>query len=116
MSKIKFMISGVDLDVLDKSGIYPCAVCLNVGSNAIICTTCQLCIHKRCSGIETALKEDPGYVCPRCQGIVRPIDGRPITEVPVDNTQLEVVDRFVYLGDKLSIGINRCGIAWGKFR
>ena len=69
------------------------------------------------------LKEDPGYVCPRCQGKVRPIDGRPITEVPVDNTQLEVVDRFVYLGDKLSACggcrlavINRCGIAWVKFR
>ena len=124
MSKTKFMISGVGLDVLDKAGKYPCAVCCkNVGSNAIICSTCKLWVHKRCSGIKTALKEDPGYVCPRCQGRVRPIDGRPITEVPVDNTQLEVVDRFVYLGDKLSSGggctlavINRCGIAWGKFR
>ena len=48
MSKTKFMISGVDLDVLDKSGIYPCAVYRkNVGSNAIICTICKLCIHKR---------------------------------------------------------------------
>ena len=117
MSKTKFMISGVGLDVLDKSGKYPCAVCRkNVGPNVIICSICKLWVHKRCSDIETALKEDPDYVCPRCQGIVRPIDGRPITEVPVDNTQLEVVDRFVYLGDNLSTGITRCGIAWGKFR
>ena len=99
------MISGVGLEVLDKSGKYPCAEsCKNVGSRAIICSTCKPWVHKTCSGIKTALKEDPGYVCPRCQGIVPPIDGRPITDVPVDNTKLEVVDTFVYLGDKLSSG------------
>ena len=59
MSKTKFMISGVGLDVLDKSGKYPCAVCRkNVGSNVIICSICKLWVHKRCSDIKTALKED----------------------------------------------------------
>ena len=55
-------------------------------------------------GIETALKEDTGYVCPRCQGIVRPIDGRPISEVPVDNTQLEV--------ERAHLGSIRSEVCW----
>ena len=99
MSKTKFMKLGVGLDAQDKSGKYLCAVCCK---NVELCFTCKLWVLKRCSGIQTALKDDPGYVCPRCQGIVCPIHGRPITEVPVDTTQLKVVDRFVYLEDKLS--------------
>ncbi len=64
-------------------------------------------------------------MCPRCLGApsVRPIDGRPLKTVQVDDCELEVVDRFCYLGDMLSAGggcmaaaIARCKSAWGKFR
>ena len=52
MKKTKFMVSGVDLDVLQKSGKYPCAVCCkSVGNNSIECLQCKLWFHKRCSGI-----------------------------------------------------------------
>ena len=41
-------------------------------------------------------------MCSRCQGTVRPIDGRPQDEVQVVSDKLEVVASFCYLGDMLS--------------
>ncbi|XP_052284936.1 uncharacterized protein LOC127881237 [Dreissena polymorpha] len=53
----------------------------------------------------------------------RPIDGRPVTQVVVDGSQLDVEASFCYLGDTLcaEIGcelaiITRCCTAWGKFK
>ena len=124
MPKTKFMISGVGLDVLVDEGAFPCAVCRKgVASNSICCSKCLLWVHKKCSRISGRLREDPDYVCPRCQGLSRPIDGRPATHIEVGSVQVEVVDEFCYLGDMLGAGggctnaiINRCRIAWGKFR
>ena len=45
-------------------------------------------------------------VCPRCRGVSRPIDGRPLTQVEVDGAQLDVVANFCYLGDMLSAGVD----------
>ena len=125
MPKTKFMVSGLELDVLRDSGKFPCSVCRSgVGAASIFCTKCKHWVHKKCSGLKT-LTPDPAYVCPRCLGApgVRPIDGRPLKTVQVDGCELEVVDRFCYLGDMLSAGggcmtaaIARCKSAWGKFR
>ena len=56
------------------------------------------------------------YVCPRCLGVVRPIDGHFATFLDVEST-------FCYLGDTLnSLGgcehaiKARCCVVWGKFR
>ena len=64
-------------------------------------------LHARCRG-------EPG---------VRPIDGRHFKEVEVGDCVLEAVDRFYYLGDRLSAGggcmaaaTARCRCAWGKNR
>ena len=127
MKKTMFMASGPKMDVLRESGKYPCAVCLTgVGRASILCTTCKKWVHKKCSG-RTVLRvdsEDP-YVCPRCKGDedVRPIDGRPFVKVQVGDKELDVVDRFCYLGDMISAGggceaavIARCRTAWAKFR
>ena len=53
----------------------------------------------------------------------RPIDGRPVTQVDVDGTLLDVEASFCYLVDMLSAGggcslaiITRCCTAWGKFK
>ena len=58
-----------------------------------------------------------------CRGQTRPIDGRPVTQVDVDGTLLDVEASFCYLGDMLSAGgscslaiITRCCTAWGKFK
>ena len=112
MGKTKIMESGINLDMLKKSGKYPCGVCQSgVGSsNAIFCGGCKRWVHKKCR-------------CARCLGTARAIDEREVSEVEVGNEKLEVVPEFCYLGDMLSAGggcelaaITRCKCAWGKFR
>ena len=124
MKKTKVMVSGVGLDVLKDSGKYPCAVCRRgVGNNSIKCSQCKMWVHKKCSRISGPLKDDPDYVCPRCCGVARPIDGRPACQVDVNGTMLNVEPTFCYLGDMLSAGggcdsaiAARCCAAWGRFR
>ena len=125
MGKTKIMESGINLDLLKKSGKYPCGVCQSgVGSsNAIFCGGCKRWVHKKCSGIKGPLHPDPEFRCARCLGTARAIDEREISEVEVGNEKLEVVPEFCYLGDMLSAGggcelaaITRCKCAWGKFR
>ena len=124
MGKTKIMESGINLDVLKKSGKFPCGVCQSgVGSsNAIFCGGCKRWVHKKCSGIKGPLRPDPEFRCARCLGTARAIDGREVSEVEVGNEKLEAVPEFCYLGDMLSAGggcelaaITRCKCAWGKF-
>ena len=118
------MISGAGLDVLRDSSAFPCAVCRSgVGANSISCSQCKLGVHKKCSGIKGRLNVTPDYVCQRCLDQARPTDGRPITQVKVDGTLLDVEACFCYLGDMLSAGggcalaiATRCSTDWGKFR
>ena len=125
MGKTTIMESGINLDVLKKSGKYPCGVCQSgVGSsNAIFCGGCKRWVHKKCSGIKGPLRPDPEFRCARCLGTARAIDEREVSEVEVGNEKLEVVPGFCYLEDMLSAGggcelaaITRCKCAWGKFR
>ena len=106
MGKTKIMESGINLDVLKKSGKYPCGVCQSgVGSsNAIFCGGCKRWVHKKCSGIKGPLRPDPEFRCARCLGTARAIDEREVSEVEVGNEKLEVVPEFCYLGDMLSAG------------
>ena len=128
MKKTKFMVSGIGRGVLKDSGKHPCAVCRKgTGRPAIQCSQCKFWVHgkKKCSGIAGRLREDPTYVCRRCRGDpdVRPIDGRTVTSDKVDDSTLEVVSEFCYLGDVLDAGggctraiTARCCAAWGKFK
>lgn len=124
MGKTKILVSGPQLDLLKKTGKYPCAICLTgTGSNAILCSGCSSWVHKKCSGIKGLLRPDPEFRCARCLGTARPIDGRQMKEVFVGEERLEVVSEFCYLGDMLSAGggcelatSTRCKVAWGKFR
>ena len=124
MGKTKIMASGMNLDLLKKSGKDPCGVCqTGVGSNSIFCGGCLWWLHKKCSGIKSPLRPDPDFRCTRCLGTARPIDGRTVKEVKVDDEKLEVVPEFCYLEDMLSAGdgcelaaVTHCRCAWGKFR
>ena len=52
MKKTKFLVSGDDQDVLQKSGEHLCAVCCSgVSRNSILCSQCMLWVHKTSSGI-----------------------------------------------------------------
>ena len=124
MKKTKFLISGIGLNLLQDSGKFPCAVCRSgVGTNSILCSQCKMWVHKKCSNVLGRLSADPNYICPRCSGVARPIDGRPVTHVDIDDTTLDVETSFCYLGDMLCAGggceraiAARCCVAWGKFR
>ena len=125
MGKTKIMESGINLDVLKKSGKYPCGVCLTgVGStNAILCDGCERWVHKKCSVIKGRLLPESEFKCARCLGTARAINGRQSLEVEVGNEKLEVVPEFWDLRDMLSAGggcelaaITRFKCAWSKFR
>ena len=100
--KTKILASGMDLDLLKKSGKEPYGVCQKgVGSNAILCGGCLCWIHKKFNDIKSPLRPDPDFRCDRCLGTARPIDGRTVKEVKVDDEKLEAVPEFCYLGDML---------------
>ena len=65
MGKTKIMESGINLDVLKKSGKYPCGVCQSgVGSsNAIFCGGCKRWVLKKYSGIKGPLRPDSEFRC-----------------------------------------------------
>ena len=124
MPKLKFLISGVGLDVLKDTGKFPCTVCRSgVGNNSIQCSRCKLWVHKWCSSLKGRLVQNTQYTCPRCLGNAHHIDGRPTTQVDINGSLLEVIPTFPYLGDTLNAGggcdsaiAGRCCAAWGKFR
>ena len=95
--KMKIMICGTELDLLQSSGEFPCAVCgTGVGSNSIFCKGCKHWVHKKCSGLKR-LTKDTNYRCTWCRGTARPLDGRPQKEVQVRPVKLEVVASFLLL-------------------
>ena len=122
MSKTKFLISGVGLDVLKDTEKFPYAICRSgVGNNSIQCSRCKLWVHKRCSSLKGRLVHNTLYACPRCLGNACPIDGRPTTLVDIDGSPLEVIPTFPYLGDTLNAGggcdsaiAGRCCATWGS--
>ena len=83
VGKTKIMESGINLDVLKKSGKYPCGVCQSgVGSsNAIFCGGCKCWVHKKCSDIKGPLHPDPEFRCTRCLGTAWAIDEREVSEI-----------------------------------
>ena len=92
MGKTKIMVSGLDLDLLKKLGKDPCGVCQKgEGSNAISCGGCLCWIHKKCNGIMGPLHPNPDFRRTKCLGTARPIDGRTVKGVKVDEEKLEAV-------------------------
>ena len=59
-------------------------------------------IHKKCSGIKGSLRRDPDFSCAGFLGKARPIDGRLMKEVLVDDEKAEAVPEFCYMGDMLT--------------
>ena len=97
------IICGTDLDLLQSSAEFPCAVCrTGVGSNRIFCNGCKHWVHKKYNGL-SRLTKDPDYRYTWCQGTARPLDGRTQREVQVGPDRLEVVASFCHLGDMLSV-------------
>ena len=123
IGKTKVMVSRRETLPQNKTGKWPCGVCLQgVGSNSIYCTSCRCWIHGKCSGIRGRLSAARNFICNRCSGNTPNTEEIP-KELTLNGNSLEVVDKFCYLGDMLdaaggaqSSSITRVKCAWGKFR
>jgi len=117
------MISGERQKPVQKAARWPCRVCgRDVGSNSIQCTSCQKWVHKKYSGIKASMyKVMNSFICRGCSN---PVISTGHTSVDIcASANLEVVDKFCYLGDMLSVDGDadaaveaRIRIGWNKFR
>ena len=53
--------------------------------------------RKASKSIQRPLRPNPDFRCARCMGTARPIDGRTVKGVKVDEEKLEAVSEFCYL-------------------
>ena len=127
MCKTKVMKCHFRSDQVEKSGKWPCRICKKgVGSNFMQCTSCNVWIHRRCSGISGQLQGISNFRWRCC------VRGEPINiNVIVDNEDFEfglcdrvnLVQKFCYLGDMIGAGggveaatRERVRSAWTKFQ
>ena len=85
------------------SSVLFCPVCnKGVGSNSLQCTRCQNWVHKKCSGIKGSMsKVAKSFIC---RGCLNPVTSSVCTSVDIGaSAKLELVDKFCYLGDMLSV-------------
>ena len=97
------MIRGERQKVRQKAVRWPCGVCNKVvGSNSLQCTSCQKWVHKKCSGIKGSMaKVAKSFIC---RGCLNPVTSAGRTSVDIGaSAKLELVDKFCYLGDMLSV-------------
>ena len=99
----KVMIGRESQKPVQKAARWRCGVCgRGVGSNSIQCTSCHKWVHKKCSGIKGSM-----YNAMRsfiCRGWSNPVISTGHTSVGIGSSEnLEVVDKFCYLGDMLSV-------------
>jgi len=71
--------------------------------NSIQCNSCDKWVHKKCSGIKGSIyKVMRSFICRGCLHTV--ISTGPTSVDIGASANLEVVDKFCYLGDMLSVG------------
>jgi len=120
VNKTKLMVSRERQKPLRKAARWPYGVCgRGVGSNSIQCTSCQKWVHKKCSGIKGGMyRVMKSFSCRSCWIST----GHTGVDIGV-SANLEVVDKFCYLGDMLNVDGDadaaveaRIKIGWNKFR
>ena len=88
---------------MQKAARWPCGVCgRRVGSNSIQCSSCQKWVHKKCNGMKGSMyKVMKSFICRGCSS---PVISTGHTSVDIGaSANLEVVDKFCYLGGMLSV-------------
>jgi len=118
-----YLLSGERQKPVQKAARWPCGLCgRGVGSNSIQCTSCHKWVHKKCSGIKGSMyKVMRSFICRGCSN---PVISAGHTNLDIGaSANLEVVDKFCYLGDILSEDGDadaavetRIRIGWNKFR
>ena len=76
-----------------------------VGSNSLWCNSCQKWVHKKCSGIKGSMsKVAKSFICSGC---LNPVISAGRTSVDTGaSAKMELVYKFCYLGDMLSVDGN----------
>jgi len=103
MNKSKVMIRGERQKPMQKVARWPSDVRgRGVRSNSIQCASCQKWVHKKCSGIKGSMfKGIRSFICRGCSN---PVTSTGRTSVDIGaSANLELVDKFCYLGDVLSM-------------
>ena len=122
--KMKVMISKHKCNPQNKTaGKFPCSVCLNgVGRNSILCPACKCWVHAKCSGLKGQLAKATNFVCSQCSSGAL-ADRNNEENAMLAGSNLEVVDKFCYLGDMLDAGggaesstVTRVRSGWKEFR
>ena len=106
------MISGERQKPLQKAARWPCGLCdRGVGSNSIQCTSCHKWVHKKCSGIKGSMyKVMRSFICRGCSN---PVISTGHTSVGIGaSANLELVFKFSYLGDMLSVDGDADAAVW----
>jgi hypothetical protein len=122
VNKTKVMFGGKCGKVAVGHVMFPCGVCSKgVGSNSILCVSCKKWVHKRCSGISGSMTKSKDFECRACKAGGNKQESGEMKLV--DDTVLERVETFCYLGDMLSSNggcehavLARVSKAWNKFR
>ena len=102
--KTKVLISKHKRNPQNKNGKFPCSVCLKgVGRNSILRPACKCWVHAKCSGLKGQLAKATNFVRSQCSsGAVA--DRNNEEKVMLAGSNLDVVDKFCYLGDMLDAG------------
>jgi len=117
------MISGERQKIMQKAVRWPCGVCgRDTGNNSIQCTSCQKWVHKKCSGTKGSMYKVMKRIV--CRGCVNPVTSTGCTSVDIGvNANLDLVDKFCYLGDMLNVDGDadaavdtRIRTGWNKYR
>ena len=102
MGKTKILGSSGEAPKPTRNAKWSCGVCSKgVGVNSILCQTCNLWIHKRCSGVKGKLKKENMFRSKKCKGESTPTDSLNSTQVHVGEDRFESVPTFQYLGDMI---------------
>ena len=118
MKKTRFLVSGVGHAVvklyLASTPVLP-ALELSATTQSSAHSACRGSTRSAVASLSKQLVAASNYVCRRCKGEARPINGR---TVDVGGTLLDVEATFCYLCDTLCSDAiaARCCVAWGKFR
>ena len=118
--KTKLMVSGSE-GKLFKSKIDPCGVCgRRVTANSVLCTKCGNWVHGKCAKIKRATARlAMHFVCLKCKRIMKGM----MDLIKKLCDEVETVNGFCYLGDKLNASGGceaavtvRVRIGWVRFR
>jgi len=122
MNIIMVIISGKRQKLLQKAARWPFGVCgRGVGSNSTQCIIFQKWVHKKCSCVNGSMfKVMKSLICTGC---LNSVSSAGCANVDIGaSANLELVCKFCYLGDILSVNGNadaavevRIRIGWNKF-